>query len=782
MTEKEYLEKVAQLRRASINNLERVYYEEMPKFADIRPYRLGAFALAAELNAKKGFPGEACRFLHNTFSCWIECDGLFEAEYAYLLAAMQNTDELDAMRHMLFLSELKAYYGKELSKDELLVVNQKKQELIAYYEFMLNSGFMQNIVYETKRVQFCFMEYALQQMTDVLQFKNGYYGTGLRTFVEESINIRYLKEFLLSSNSRLVIVSETREEFPYTSKISAKLCKELGHKVIYISLPQPIDVDYEVNWIDTATVCLEQKMESEYGTMITPIELILNGQSIGDNRDYILSLIADKELKEQHALFLTTGTMMDLYAQQPLLKKQLQRLSERTAPFYENTLQFGWLGNYLSYISDIYCLNVHEQIYSAPECRFSIIIPARNSSYTLRSTIQTCLEQTYDGNYEIIISDNSTNNNTEVYELIKELNHPKIQYIQTPRSLHLSKSFEYAFIHAKGEYILSLGSDDGMLPWALETIDKIAQQYPQEEIIQWERGFYAWPGFNEGQQHELVIPREYQKDDWQVHYKQRDEYLAEIFSNSQNMYSLPMLYINSCFKRSYFDTLLEKTGRLWDGVCQDIYMGVITASINNRILNLRYPLTIAGMSSGSVGANANQTAKTSEEWTECWNQQKLDGNVGGYCRTSFELLLPMTGTDTWSLYTSMLRAITIGVLPEEYIDELFDWKKVFVELYKELDIRDFCYDRLMQEMRACAQMQGETFLEWFDHEIYSEAMKPRYMPKNMLEKVGKTALNKRAYEVGRTSSGGCIVDASEFGVSNILGAVTLFGQLIKCRE
>ena len=54
------------------------------------------------------------------------------------------------------------------------------------------------------------------------------------------------------------------------------------------------------------------------------------------------------------------------------------------------------------------------------------------------------------------------------------------------RSVPLSKSFEYAYIHAKGEYIFALGSDDGLLPWGLSALEEVIEAFPNEEIIQWE--------------------------------------------------------------------------------------------------------------------------------------------------------------------------------------------------------------------------------------------------------------------------------------------------------
>ena len=58
------------------------------------------------------------------------------------------------------------------------------------------------------------------------------------------------------------------------------------------------------------------------------------------------------------------------------------------------------------------------------------------------------------------------------------------------------------------------------MPYTLTEINKIMEKYPEEDIIQWERGFYAWPGFNDGQQNEFVIPRKYNKLKYETEYVQ----------------------------------------------------------------------------------------------------------------------------------------------------------------------------------------------------------------------------------------------------------------------
>lgn len=557
-------------------------------------------------------------------------------------------------------------------------------------------------------------------------------------------------------------------------KAVAKALSLLKKQVYFIDLSIPFKVETLISLEDTLQVSLDNREISEYLTVIHPIELIYKNESLGCNIEYIVDYLNRNELKDKHALLLSSGYFIDQLCQNPLLQKQMGRLYGFQTDYLENNLSFAWCGSYLAYISSLYCFSAQEAICTPAQCQFSIIIPARNSAETLRHTIKTCMEQTYKGSYEIVISDNSTGQNAEVYALCKEFNDPRIVYIKTPRDLQLAKSFEFAFLHAKGEYIFSIGSDDGVLPWALETLDKIVHQYPDEEIIQWERGFYAWPGFNGGQQNQFIIPRRYTEGEYGCYYRDRSSYIASVLKEKQAMYVLPMLYINSCFKRSYFNILLEKTGRLWDWACQDIYMGVITSCIHPVILNLEYPLTIAGMSSGSVGAKSNRGTITTKEFQELIAEGNRDHNLGGFCLSYLERYLPFTRTDTWSLYCSFLRAISIGVLPERYLYEVLDWKRIFTQLGSELDIRDVSFDRKIHEMRYAAMLHGDEFLRWFDETIYHKSLIPRKINNKKIEELRM----KKSYKEGELAMGGVVLDASKYQVNNIYDAVKLFEKLI----
>src|SRR5262245_27225837 len=90
---------------------------------------------------------------------------------------------------------------------------------------------------------------------------------------------------------------------------------------------------------------------------------------------------------------------------------------------------------------------------------FTSLMPTRNRSHLLRYAIRCALAQT-NGDYEIIVSDNDSSDDTP--NVIKEFDDPKLRSIRTPKSLNMPDHWEWAIDHARGEYVTFLCDDDGM--------------------------------------------------------------------------------------------------------------------------------------------------------------------------------------------------------------------------------------------------------------------------------------------------------------------------------
>jgi glycosyltransferase involved in cell wall biosynthesis len=122
---------------------------------------------------------------------------------------------------------------------------------------------------------------------------------------------------------------------------------------------------------------------------------------------------------------------------------------------------------------------------------FTIIIPTKDRAFYLVDTIRTCINQNYK-NLEIIISDDASSDNTK--ELVEELvnNDKRVKYIRRDIPLGMRLNFEKTLELVKPGFVLALGGDDGLMPYAIEDMWQIFKKTNQQ-LLTWEPPTYVYP-------------------------------------------------------------------------------------------------------------------------------------------------------------------------------------------------------------------------------------------------------------------------------------------------
>lgn len=589
----------------------------------------------------------------------------------------------------------------------------------------------------------------------------------IKTLLETEVNCNFFIEQLQCERRVFILVSN--EQNLYRIKVLAKALKLLN-KQVYMFMPAISEnVESSVNIEETVQISLDNiQVDEQEIIRIIPIQLMVNNVIKGDNIALLLEKVMENN-NDDFAMLIGDESLFNSLSKNKYSKKRVQRLSEVKAEAFADNLQFGYFGSYISYISQLYSVDVKREIEKPSEYKFSIVIPVRNSADSLKFTLKTCLEQRNmsEEDYEIIVSDNSAEDYTEIEALIKELDTPKIKYLRTPRKLTLGRSFEYAFIHSKGEFILSIGSDDGILPWGLDILEQVLREFPKDDIFQWDRGFFVWPNNDKIQQQagQFVIPRSYNKDICITRYNCLEK-IHSILTFPDRMYDLPMLYINSGFRRKYIKRLFEETGRLWDGGSQDVYIGIVNLFMYDTIPYINSPITIAGMSANSIGIDGNNGqsrnydyVKKSEEYFSYY------GNIVPYGE---EKNCTCISLDKSLLYSSFFRVFTIyKTESKDRLDNVLDLKKVFTIIANLLNYSNIKFDYDIQSLRCSAYNNSNEFGLWFDNEILGIIREPKCVEN----------INEKRYEEGFTLNGGLQLDSRKFNVYDIYEAVKLFGNI-----
>jgi glycosyltransferase involved in cell wall biosynthesis len=102
----------------------------------------------------------------------------------------------------------------------------------------------------------------------------------------------------------------------------------------------------------------------------------------------------------------------------------------------------------------------------------SIILPSYNGSKYIRTSIDSCLNQTFN-NFELIIVDDASSDETP--QIINSYKDPRIRYIRNQTNQRLPNSLNIGFIHARGKFLTWTSDDNIYLPNAIEKMFNVLQ-------------------------------------------------------------------------------------------------------------------------------------------------------------------------------------------------------------------------------------------------------------------------------------------------------------------
>lgn len=91
----------------------------------------------------------------------------------------------------------------------------------------------------------------------------------------------------------------------------------------------------------------------------------------------------------------------------------------------------------------------------------SVIVPMHNTADYIKSCLLSVLNQTYTNLELIVINDASTDNSDSVAQkVLTGAAHPRVQYIALDKNVGVGEARNIGFMHASGEFIAFLDSDD----------------------------------------------------------------------------------------------------------------------------------------------------------------------------------------------------------------------------------------------------------------------------------------------------------------------------------
>jgi glycosyltransferase involved in cell wall biosynthesis len=229
--------------------------------------------------------------------------------------------------------------------------------------------------------------------------------------------------------------------------------------------------------------------------------------------------------------------------------------------------------------------------------KYTIIIPTKNSVEYLKDSISSVISQDFI-DYELLVSDNCSEDDT--YKYVQSIENPNIRLLKTPEPLEMSDHYEWALNHARGEWIVILGTDDGVMPYfftLLEHLTKIAKS-KGINVINSVRAYFFWKGCQDIY------------GDCAVNYLARARYwirpakwaILQATIGNKSYIDLPQMYTTSVVNKTVIEKVKEKNGGLFYSINPPDANGAANIClIEDSYLESLTPISWVGSSPKSVG-------------------------------------------------------------------------------------------------------------------------------------------------------------------------------------
>lgn len=297
--------------------------------------------------------------------------------------------------------------------------------------------------------------------------------------------------------------------------------------------------------------------------------------------------------------------------------------------------------------------------------RLSIVIPTKNRYQTLFPVVDALIDNIIGNDYQIIISDNSDNNEVAVQYFMQKKYESIIKYNHTLSSLTQSENSDLALSLADGDFIVFIGDDDLVSPYILDAVDLM--ELKKIDCLIFSPANYYWDGVK------FASNTRMRKAESMLVPKSIDRQLSELHSNitlnnvlmhgGVSIEKLPQQY-HALVSKKTLNEVKKRFGSYVPGPCPDMSLAVGLSYVLDKYYSVNYPFTITGVSKHSaagLGVRNQHIGKIED-------QKFLPANILEY----WNPLLPKvwTACTIWaqSIYTVMNK---IGDKREIYYPEFY---------------------------------------------------------------------------------------------------------------
>jgi len=251
---------------------------------------------------------------------------------------------------------------------------------------------------------------------------------------------------------------------------------------------------------------------------------------------------------------------------------------------------------------------------------FSILIPTRNRAYLLGDALHSVLSQSL-GDFEIIVSDNYSEDNTEL--VTKSFKDSRIKYYNTGKFLlnswdpenkkYMKSNWDHAYSKATGQFIWLIGDDDYFLPNALENVKRIIDKKNAKIVISGIITFYDKKYFD-GDLKDCVQAKCFTGKI----FEEKANKILKLYFNLDSENGLPPHPSGFCINKSILDRINEKYNVVYPPVFGEIACTCRAMLLIDKIYNLDKPIVCVRRT------NVSAVTKLLHNDDAMWKDQEKD--------------------------------------------------------------------------------------------------------------------------------------------------------------
>jgi len=270
--------------------------------------------------------------------------------------------------------------------------------------------------------------------------------------------------------------------------------------------------------------------------------------------------------------------------------------------------------------------------------KFSVLLPTHNRLELLRYAVETVLRQNYQ-DWEIVISDNFSDEDIAGY--VTALKDERILYTRTEQFVSVTQNWNNALAQARGDYVIMLGDDDGLMPSFFHTLADLVRTHDRPDFIYSDAYIFAYAG---------ALPEFSSarlRHGYNNYFPSRQPFILtnsdanEIVCQALNL-DIPIFYnMQLSTVRTDFIRSLDAQGAFFQSPFPDYYATIVSFLKASRILIYQQPIVTIGISKKSFGfyffshrqkEGERLLNNVSEQQFSRLSEKLLPGNVEYTCR------------------------------------------------------------------------------------------------------------------------------------------------------